>query len=165
MAADKASYRIGEKVTIAVTPLAPCNLTVLEFNTLGQTRTLYPAPGAPNPLTPAQALFVSGGPSPMALQMAGPPGIEQVVAFCAAVDAGAPPAPGALPPPPPAPGAPPPPPRRAAGAGAGSAELPPAPGALPPPPADPSSISRDLAVVPASRPGTATASVVFTVTP
>ena len=28
MAADKANYRIGEKVTIAVTPLAPCNLTV-----------------------------------------------------------------------------------------------------------------------------------------
>ena len=31
--------------------------------------------------------------------------------------------------------------------------------------ADPSSFSRDLAVVPVSRPGTATASVVFTVTP
>ena len=45
----------------------------------------------------------------MVLQMAGPPGIEQVVAFCAAVDAGAPPAPGALPPPP-GPGALPPPP-------------------------------------------------------
>ena len=133
MAADKASYRIGEKVTIAVTPLAPCNLTVLEFNTLGQTRTLYPVPGAPNPLTPAQALFVSGGPSPMTLPMAGPPGIEQVVAFCAAVDASAPPAPGALPPPPPAPGATPPPPApRPAAAGRGAAAAA-AAGALPAP--------------------------------
>ena len=172
MAADKANYRIGEKVTIAVTPLAPCNLTVLEFNTLGQTRTLYPAPGAPNPLTPAQALFVSGGPSPMALQMAGPPGIEQIVAFCAAVDAGAPPAPGALPPPP-GPGAPPPPPGALPPPPPGALLAPPPPpGAqlpLPPPPgappADPSSFSRDLAVVPVSRPGTATASVIFTVTP
>jgi Domain of unknown function (DUF4384) len=175
MAADKANYRIGEKVTIAVTPLAPCNLTVLEFNTLGQTRTLYPAPGAPNPLTPAQALFVSGGPSPMVLQMAGPPGIEQVVAFCAAVDAGAPLAPGALPPPPPPGALPPPPPPGALPPPPPGAQLapPPPPGAqlpLPPPPpgappADPSSFSRDLAVVPVSRPGTATASVVFTVTP
>jgi hypothetical protein len=175
MAADKTNYRIGEKVTIAVTPLAPCNLTVLEFNTLGQTRTLYPAPGAPNPLTPAQALFVSGGPSPMVLQMSGPPGIEQVVAFCSAADAGAPPAPGA--PPPGAPGAPPPgalPPPPGPGAQlappAPGAQLPPppppgAPGAPGAPPADPSGFSRDLAVVSAPRPGTATASVVFTVTP
>jgi hypothetical protein len=168
LAADKASYRIGERVTLAVTPLAPCNLTVLEFNTVGQTRTLYPVPGAPNPLTPAQALFVSGGPSPVTLPMAGPPGIEQVVAFCTAVDAGAPPAPGALPPPPPAPGTlPPAPPAPGTLPPAPPAPqaLAPAPGALPPPPADPSSVARDLAVVPAARPGTATASVVFSVTP
>ena len=177
MAADKANYRIGEKVTIAVTPLAPCNLTVLEFNTLGQTRTLYPAPGAPNPLTPAQALFVSGGPSPMVLQMAGPPGIEQVVAFCAAVDAGAPPAPGALPPPP-GPGAlppPPPPPGRSGAAAGGAAATAAAWGGAAAAAARQGRQGRRLptrrafrgilAVVPVSRPGTATASVVFTVTP
>ena len=106
----------------------------------------------------------------MVLQMAGPPGIEQVVAFCSAVDAGAPPAPGALPPPP-APGAPPPPPARgaaataAAGGGAAAAAAARGAAGAGAPPADPSSFSRDLAVVPVSRPGTATASVVFTVTP
>lgn len=84
LAADKASYKIGEKATIAVTSLQACNLTVLELTTAGQARTLYPNAAAPNGAVSAlQTVFVAGGPSANALQLAGPAGSEQILAICA----------------------------------------------------------------------------------
>lgn len=93
LATDKAGYRIGDKVTIAVTPVQACNLTVLEFTTSGQVHTLYPNATAPNPAVAAlQTVFVAGGPSTNMMQLAGSPGTEQILAVCASSDAGVAPA-------------------------------------------------------------------------
>ena len=127
VAADKATYKVGEKVTLAVTSVQACNLTVLEFAASGQVHTLYPNAASPSPAIAAlQTVFVTGGSSTNALQVAGPAGSEQILAVCASADTAPTPAPD-----------------KAAEAG---------------------TISRDLAVV-ASHPGTASASVVFAVTP
>jgi hypothetical protein len=82
LAADKTKYRIGGKPTIAVTTTQACNLTVLEFNAAGVARTLYPTAAAPNPAIAAQqAVFVAGAPG-ADLTLAGPAGVEQVLAIC-----------------------------------------------------------------------------------
>jgi hypothetical protein len=82
LAADKTKYRIGGKPTIAVTTTQACNLTVLEFNAAGVARTIYPTAAAPNPAIAArQAVFVAGAPG-ADLTLAGPAGVEQVLAIC-----------------------------------------------------------------------------------
>jgi hypothetical protein len=87
LAADKTKYRVGGKPTIAVTSTQACNLTVLEFNAAGVARTLYPTGAAPNPAIAAQqAVFVAGAPG-VDLTLAGPPGLEQVLAICTIGDA------------------------------------------------------------------------------
>jgi hypothetical protein len=82
VAADKTKYRVGDKPTIAVTTTQSCNLTVLEFNAAGVARTIYPDAAAPNPaITAQQSVFVAGAPG-ADLTLAGPAGVEQVLAIC-----------------------------------------------------------------------------------
>jgi len=84
LAADKPSYRIGEKVTLAVTTLEACNLTVMEVAPSGQVRTLFPNQTTPNNAVAAlQTVLVAGGPSAISLPVSGPVGTEQIVAICA----------------------------------------------------------------------------------
>jgi hypothetical protein len=83
LATDKPAYRIGEKVTVAVTSLAACNLTVLDVTTSGQVRTLFPNAATPNNAVGAnQTVLVSGGASPASFIAQGPIGTEQILAFC-----------------------------------------------------------------------------------
>jgi len=83
IALDRSSYRIGDRVTLAVTALQACNLTVLDFTTSGQVRTLFPNPATPNNAVGAmQTALVAGGPSAVAFPVSGPAGVEQIVAVC-----------------------------------------------------------------------------------
>lgn len=83
LAVDKHDYRIGEKPTIAVTTLQPCNLTVLEVTPAGQVHTLFPNQTTPNGAISAnQTALVSGGASGNALQIGGPAGTAQIIAIC-----------------------------------------------------------------------------------
>ena len=83
LAADRPAYRVGEKVTLAVTAAQACNLTVLDISTSGQVRTLFPSQATPNNAVGAmQTVLVAGGPSPVALPIAGPAGTEQILAVC-----------------------------------------------------------------------------------
>jgi hypothetical protein len=82
LAADKASYRVGEPLVIAVTSVAPCHLTVVSANSNGQVRQLFPTALMPNPLVqPGQTLFVSGGGAPQTVVATGP-ALETVTALC-----------------------------------------------------------------------------------
>lgn len=83
IAVDKPAYRIGEKVTLAVTSLQSCNLTVLDVTPAGQVRTLFPSQTNPNNAVGAnQTVLVAGGSSPVSLNVAGPVGTEQILAIC-----------------------------------------------------------------------------------
>ena len=83
VAADKSAFKIGEKVTLAVTTLQTCNLTVLDVSTSGQVKTLFPNQTTPDKIIAAmQTVLVSGGPSTLALPVSGPVGTEQIVAIC-----------------------------------------------------------------------------------
>lgn len=83
LAADKSTYKVGEKVTLAVTTLQACNLTVMDVTPSGQVRTLFPNQTTPNNAVAAlQTVLVAGGPSAVSLPVSGPAGTEQVVAIC-----------------------------------------------------------------------------------
>ena len=93
IAADRPSYRVGDKVTLAVTTMQACNLTVLEFTTSGQVRTLFPNPATPNnAIGGLQTVVIAGSPSAVTMPVWGPAGTEQVLAICStdavAVNAG-----------------------------------------------------------------------------
>jgi hypothetical protein len=83
VAVDRPFYKIGETVTLAVTSMKACNLTVLEFAPSGATRVLFPNKVTPmNAIGAGQTLLISGGPSPVALKATGPTGVEQILAIC-----------------------------------------------------------------------------------
>lgn len=84
LAADKPAYKIGEKVTLAVTTLRACNLTVMEVTPTGRVRVLFPNQATPNNAIAAlQTVLVAGGPSAISLPASGPAGTEQILAICA----------------------------------------------------------------------------------
>jgi uncharacterized protein DUF4384 len=83
LALDKAAYKVGERVTLAVTSLQACYLTVLDVTPSGTIRMLFPNQITQNNAVAAhQTVLVSGGPSPVSLQVSGPAGTEQIVAIC-----------------------------------------------------------------------------------
>lgn len=83
LAADKPAYKVGEKVTLAVTTLQACNLTVMDVTPSGQVRTLFPNQTTPNNAMQAlQTVLVAGGPSAISLPVSGPAGTEQILAIC-----------------------------------------------------------------------------------
>jgi hypothetical protein len=84
IAADKTAYRLGEKITLAVTSFRSCRLTVLDIDANGAVRVLFPTGQAQNvQVQPMQTVVVSGQSSPLTLE-ASPPGQKQVVAICTA---------------------------------------------------------------------------------
>jgi hypothetical protein len=83
VAVDKPIYRIGERVTLAVTSLQACNLTVLDVTTSGAVRVLFPNQVVQNNAVGAnQTVLIAGGISNVTMQVGGPPGTEQIVAVC-----------------------------------------------------------------------------------
>jgi uncharacterized protein DUF4384 len=88
IAADKTTYRAGQKITLAVTSFRSCRLTVLDIDANGAVRVLFPTREAQNvQVQPMQTIIVSGESSP--LQASDPSGQKQVVAVCSS-DAAAP---------------------------------------------------------------------------
>jgi hypothetical protein len=82
---DSPSYRVGDRITLAVTAGQGCNLTVLDFMTSGQVRTLFPTPASDNAVGGIlQSVLVAGRPSAVVLPASGPAGTEQIVAICSA---------------------------------------------------------------------------------
>jgi hypothetical protein len=83
IATDKPAYRVGERVTLAVTTLQPCFLTVLDVNAAGQARVIFPNQHNRNhQLTAAQTVLVSGGAAAASLEARAPAGAGAVVAVC-----------------------------------------------------------------------------------
>ena len=83
VAVDKPSYRVGERVTLAVTSLQACNLTVLIVTSSGAVRVLFPNQMAQNNFIAAnQTALIAGGMSNVTMQAGGPGGTEQIVAVC-----------------------------------------------------------------------------------
>ena len=82
LAVDKPSYKTGETITMAVTALKPCYLTVISTDNSGRTRRLYPSAAMPSKQIAAlQTLMLSGGDAPQTLS-AGKPGKDTVRAVC-----------------------------------------------------------------------------------
>lgn len=84
LAVDKPSYRSGETITMAVTTMRPCYLTVVGTDAAGRSRRLYPTAALPSKqIDGMQTLLLSGGNAPQTL-VAGKPGKETVRAVCTA---------------------------------------------------------------------------------
>lgn len=82
LASDKGSYHVGDKLYLAVTPLAPCYLTVFEQDALDHVHVLYPtAQVSTNPIAIGQTVMVSGGGAPQTLTAASV-GSETIKAVC-----------------------------------------------------------------------------------
>jgi hypothetical protein len=82
LAVDKPSYRTGEVVTMVVTALKPCYLTVIGTDAAGRTRRVFPSLALPaQQISGMQTLMLSGGTAPQTL-VAGKPGKETVRAVC-----------------------------------------------------------------------------------
>jgi len=83
LAVDRPAYKVGDWVTLAVTSLQACNLTVLDVTTAGTIRVVFPNQVVQNNAVAAnQTVLIAGGTSPVALQVAGPAGTEQLIAVC-----------------------------------------------------------------------------------
>lgn len=83
LAVDKQAYKVGEAVTLAVTSLQACYLTVLDVTPSGAVRVLFPNKVTRNnSLATQQTVLVAGGSSPVSLVVAGPAGTEEIVAIC-----------------------------------------------------------------------------------
>jgi hypothetical protein len=88
VATDKPVYRVGERVTLAVTTMQPCYLTVFDVNAAGQARVIFPNQQTRNnAIAAAQTVLVSGGASPTAIEARAPVGAGAVVAVCSSESA------------------------------------------------------------------------------
>jgi hypothetical protein len=82
LAVDKPSYRTGEVVTMVVTALKPCYLTVVGTDATGRTRRIFPSVALPaQQISGMQTLMLSGGTAPQTV-VAGKPGKETIRAVC-----------------------------------------------------------------------------------
>jgi len=82
LAVDKLSYRTGEPITMAVTTLKPCYLTVIGTDNAGHTRRIFPSVALPaQQVAGQQTVMLSGGTAPQTL-VAGKPGKETIRAVC-----------------------------------------------------------------------------------
>ena len=82
LAVDKRTYRTGEPITMAVTSLRSCYLTVIGADNNGRTRRIFPSLALPSPqVSGLQTVMLSGGPSPQTI-VAGKYGTETIKAFC-----------------------------------------------------------------------------------
>ena len=80
LATDKTTYRVGETITLAVTPSRACHLTVSSTGAKG-TQVLFPSVALPNAQVAAgQAVMVSG--TPVQSVVAGAPGAQVITALC-----------------------------------------------------------------------------------
>ena len=80
LATDKTTYRVGETITLSVTPTQACHLTVSSTGAKG-TQVLFPSVALPEAKVAAgQAVMVSGGSAQSVV--AGAPGAQVITALC-----------------------------------------------------------------------------------
>ena len=82
LAVDKASYRAGEPITMAITPLKSCYLTVIGTDNAGFGRRIFPSVALPSrQISGGETILLSGGNSAQTI-VAGRPGKETIRAVC-----------------------------------------------------------------------------------
>jgi hypothetical protein len=83
IATDKNTYRVGERVTLAITSFTACSLSVFDVAANGQARLVFPNKTMNANAIPAmQMTMLSGGSSPVTIDVRGPAGNGSLVAIC-----------------------------------------------------------------------------------
>jgi hypothetical protein len=83
VATDKSTYRVGERISLAVTSLAACSLTVFDVGANGQARMIFPnRTVSANAIPATQLTMISGGSSPVVVDARGPAGAASLIAVC-----------------------------------------------------------------------------------
>jgi Domain of unknown function (DUF4384) len=81
--AMKPSYRVGEELTLSVTPERNCKLTLLSLDTQNNATVLYPNRLESEPsLRAGRTSFLPGTDGKMRFTLLGSPGVQSVVALC-----------------------------------------------------------------------------------
>jgi uncharacterized protein DUF4384 len=79
----KASYRVGEELTMTVTPERDCKLTLLSIDAQNNATVLYPNRLEKEPsLRAGRTSFLPGTDGKMKLTLMGNPGVQTLVAMC-----------------------------------------------------------------------------------
>jgi hypothetical protein len=80
---SKTSYRIGEELSVLVTPERNCKLTLINVAPSGQATVLYPNREQQDvSLTAGRTAFLPGADGKIRLSILGPAGNQNLVAFC-----------------------------------------------------------------------------------
>jgi hypothetical protein len=83
IATDKNTYRVGERVTLAITSFTACSLSVFDVSAGGQARLVFPNKTmSANAIPAMQMTMLSGGSSPVTIDVRGPAGPGSIIAIC-----------------------------------------------------------------------------------
>jgi hypothetical protein len=83
IATDKNTYRVGERVTLAITSFTACSLSVFDVSASGHARLVFPNKTMNASAIPAmQMTMLSGGSSPVTIDVRGPAGPGSILAIC-----------------------------------------------------------------------------------
>jgi hypothetical protein len=83
IATDKNTYRVGERVTLAITSFTACSLSVFDVSASGQARLVFPNKTmSANAIPAMQMTMLSGGSSPVTIDVRGPAGPGSIIAIC-----------------------------------------------------------------------------------
>jgi hypothetical protein len=83
IATDKNTYRVGERVTLAITSFTACTLSVFDVSAAGQARLVFPNKTMGASAIPAMQMnMLSGGSSPVTIDVRGPAGVGNLIAIC-----------------------------------------------------------------------------------
>lgn len=83
IATDKNTYRVGERVTLAITSFTACSLSVFDVSANGQARLVFPNKTmSANAIPAMQMTMLSGGSSPVTIDVRGPAGPGSLIAIC-----------------------------------------------------------------------------------
>lgn len=80
---DRDLYRIGDPVTVYITPERDCHLTLLDVGTSGRVTRLFPNRYQPDSrIRAGQTIVVPGDTAKIDYRLRGPAGIESLIAIC-----------------------------------------------------------------------------------
>jgi hypothetical protein len=83
IATDKNTYRVGERVTLAITSFTACSLSVFDVSASGHARLVFPNKTmSANAIPAMQMTMLSGGSSPVTIDVRGPAGPGSIIAIC-----------------------------------------------------------------------------------
>jgi hypothetical protein len=83
VATDKHTYRVGERITLAVATQTACSLTVFDVTANGQARQVFPNKNvSANTIPGGQVTTISGGSAATVIDARGPVGTYTLIAVC-----------------------------------------------------------------------------------